>query len=312
MPDQQPAPPEPSTSNSGVSFVEQKNIPPVIFALSVLVIVFVLYQILAGTATVFLVGAKVTRESVTSHRFLTMIGQILFIFAPTLLFSRLLSTRFSDVFPWRTPKFRETLFALLGLLFLQQIFQIYLFFQDRLPLPQELENLVDPVKRMVEEMFKVLVGSESIGELVFVMLVVALVPSIVEELLFRGLVQSSFQKVMTPLKAAIYSGIIFGAFHFNPFALVPLMILGCYFGFLRMRSNSVLLAMTAHLVNNALAVIVVYFNMEEEMFIGGRKDLDPNIPAILSELFLFVVLFVVSFVAYVRATTNLDEMQPKM
>lgn len=306
MIDQQPAPPQQASAESRPSFVERNNIHPVLFALGVLLIVFTLYQIMAGTVTVFLVGAKITRENVFTHRLFTMIGQILFIFVPTVIFSRLLSIRLIDVFPWRMPKFRELLFGLLGLLFLQQIFQIYLIFQDKIPLPKELDKLLEPIKRMMEGMFKVLVGAESIGELAFVVLVVAIVPAIVEEMLFRGLVQASFEKVLTPLRAAIVSGLIFGAFHFNPFALVPLMILGCYFGFLRMRSNSIVLAMTAHFVNNAIAIIVTYFNMEDEIVIGGGKGVDPNIPAVLSELFLVVILFIVSFVGYVRATTDVE------
>ncbi|HEY4613370.1 MAG TPA: hypothetical protein VII11_10330, partial [Bacteroidota bacterium] len=118
------------------SFVERNSIHPVVFALGCLFVVFVLYQLVAGTITVIAMGdTKITRDNVFITRLLTMVGQILFIFIPTLVFARLLSVRVATVFQWRVPAVRETVFALLGLVWLQQIFQIYLFFQERIPLP---------------------------------------------------------------------------------------------------------------------------------------------------------------------------------
>ncbi|MEK6757338.1 MAG: type II CAAX endopeptidase family protein, partial [Bacteroidota bacterium] len=286
------------------SFIERNNLSPIAFALICLFVIFLLYQIVGGALTFFLVGTKVTVENVMQHRTLTLVGQSLFVLIPTLLFARLLDKKFSAVFPWRMPRVGETIFASLGLLFLQEIFQVYLFFQDRIPLPEELRKLLDPIKEMIEEMFKTLVSTHSVPELLFVILVVAVTPAIVEELLFRGLIQTSFERVLRPARAALITGIIFGAFHFNPFAIVPLMGLGWYFGYLRMRSKSMVLAMTVHFLNNVLAVIVVYFQMDDQMLIGASKGPDVNMPAIIAQLFLFIALFVVSFSSYLRATSS--------
>ena len=284
-------------------FIERNNIHPIIFAIGCLFVVFVLYQLVAGTITVLIMGGtKVTRENVFSTRLFTMLGQIFFILGPSMLFARLLSVRASDVFPWRIPKIGETVYALLGLLWLQQIFQIYLFFQERIPIPRALKDLIDPIKQMMEEMFKSLVAAQSIPELAFVVLVVAIVPAIVEELLFRGVIQSTFERATTPLRAAMVTGVIFGLFHFNPFAAVPLIGLGCYFGFLRMRSNSIVLAMTAHLLNNGLAVIVSYFGMEDEQLVTMGDVLQPTTAAVLIQLVLFLMLFSLSLLAYLRVT----------
>lgn len=295
--EQQPASP--------LSFVERNNIHPVLFALGCLFIVFVLYQLVAGTITVLAMGGtKVTRENVFLTRFLTMAGQIVFIFVPTLLFARLLSSRTPEVFPWRIPTVRESIYALLGLVWLQQIFQIYLFFQERIPLPDVIKKVLDPLREMMEEMYKGLVTAETVPELAFVLLVVAFVPAIVEELLFRGVIQRTFERVATPFRAAIITGVIFGLFHFNPFALLPLIGLGCYFGFLRMRSNSIILAMTAHFLNNALAVIAIYFGMDEEKMVTIGDVVQPTTPAVFLQLILFSMLFVLSLLAYLRATTE--------
>ncbi len=298
MPDETPLP------QQEPSFLERYNFSPVAFALICLFIIFLLYQVVGGTLTFFLVGTKVTVENVMQHRTLTIVGQTLFILLPTLLFANLLSKKSSAVFPWRMPRIGETIFASLGLIFLQEIFQIYLFFQDRIPLPEELQKLVEPLKEMIEEMFKTLVSSQTVPELLFVILVVAIAPAVIEELLFRGLIQSSFERVVTPARAALITGIIFGAFHFNPFAIIPLMVLGWYFGYLRMRSKSIILAMTVHFLNNVLAVIVAYFRMDDQMVLGATDGSDINMPMILAQLFLFVALFTVSFSSYLRVTSS--------
>lgn len=289
------------------SFVERHRIHPVVFAVLSLFVVFVLYQLVAGTVTFFIVGGTtVTRDNVTEVRLLTMAGQLLCILLPTLFLARLLSNRTSSVFGWRIPSAGETFYAMLSLFFLQQIFQIYLFFQDLIPLPDAIRNVLDPFKQMIEEMFRELVMAESLPELFFVVLVVAFVPAIVEELLFRGVIQRSFEKSFPGIRAAILAGTIFGLYHFNPFAVVPLVGLGCYFGFLRYRSQSIVIAMTAHFLNNALAAVAVYFHMESEMIIGAKEALDQNVGAVVLQLFFYVSLFLLAFFAYLRSTVHLE------
>lgn len=294
----------------GPSFVERHKINPILFSFVCLFIIFVLYQIVGGTITLLVIGSKVTPENVSSHRLLTLVGQSLFILVPTIIFARLLSKQSSSVFPWKMPSMGETFFATLSLVFLQAIAQIYLFFQDHLPLPQEIAKVINPIKEQLEEMFHTLVVAKSVPELAFVLLVVAIAPAIIEELLFRGLIQSSFGRVMTPLRAAVFTGIIFGAFHFNPFAIVPLIGLGVFFGFLRMRSKSIMIAMTAHLINNGIAVIVAYFKIDEDALLVAAGKGEQNIPAILSQLSLLIILFGLSFYSYLRASTEPDEPQP--
>ncbi len=287
------------------SFVERHHIHPIVFAVVCLFVVFVLYQLVAGTLTFLIVGSgTVTRENVTEIRLLTMAGQLVCILLPTLALARLLSSRMSSVFGWRIPSVAETFYAILGLFFLQQIFQIYLFFQDLIPLPDAVRNILDPFKKMIEDMFRELVQVESLPELFFVVLVVAFVPAIVEELLFRGLIQKSLEKAVPGIQAAVLAGTIFGLYHFNPFAMIPLVGLGCYFGFLRYRSDSIIIAMTAQFLTNALAAIAVYFQMESDMIIGAKETADRNIGAVLVQLVLYLMLFLMAFLGYLRSTVR--------
>lgn len=294
--------PRPENDPVPQSFAERYRISPVLFALVVLFAIFVSFQVVGGLLTLLFVGARVTAENVMLHRVFTMAGQLLFIFLPTLVFARLFDLRFSRVFPWRVPRAGETLFAILSLFFLQEVLQIYLLFQDRIPFPEELRKIIDPAKQMVEEMFRTLVSSKSPPELLFVVLVVAVTPAIVEEFLFRGLVQSCFGRSVSPGRAAFWAGLIFGVFHFNPFSVIPLIALGIFFGMLRYRSESMILAMTVHFLNNALAVVITHFNVDEKLVAGAEKGAEANMLMLLTQLVLALTLFSLTFSWYWRLT----------
>jgi hypothetical protein len=303
MPDPQIAPERERSAPTGESFLERHNIHPVAFAFASLFIVFVLYQVVAGSITLLLVGSRsMMAEHVMLTRALTMAGQILFILVPTVLLARLLSRRRADVFRWRVPTTAETVLAVLGLLFLQQILQIYLLLQERLPWPEELRRIIEPIKQMMEEVFRSLLGAQSVPELFFVLLVAAVVPSVVEEMFFRGLIQESFARVLSPLRSAVAAGIIFGIYHLNPFDVVALAALGIYFGVLRIRSNSILLAMTAHFINNSLAVFALYFGFEDEFIFRGSPPIGENLGVLFVQLVLYLLMFLTAFSAYLRVT----------
>ncbi len=298
--------PEPADQEQAVfeklSFVDRHNIHPLLFAFVSLIFIFLLYQIGGGVLMFLVTGAAaVTRENVWTMRWLTLIGQICFLLLPTLMFARLFATRFSQVFKFRLPGLRESIFAFIALFSLQRVFEAYMFFQEQIPLPQSLRDLIEPIKNLFQEITKILVHADSPAELFAVILVVAIVPAIVEELLFRGLIQKVFERLMSPIVSAILAGTIFGLYHLNPFEIVPLIGLGVFFGLLRYRSQSLLLPMFAHFLNNLMAVLALYYGLDDERLLSAAQTAI-DMPGMLFELIGFAVLFFLSFVAYLRLT----------
>jgi uncharacterized protein len=289
-----------------LSFVDRHAIHPLVFAFASLIIVFILYQVGGGVLTFFVTNAtSVTRENVWTIRWLTLFGQLCFILIPTLLLARLFATRLSGVFQFRVPGLRESTLALIALFSLQRVFEAYMFFQDMVPLPELLRDLIEPIKKLFEELTKVLIRADSPVELLVVILVVAVVPSIVEELLFRGLIQKIFERLMSPIVSAILAGTIFGLYHMNPFEVVPLIGLGVFFGLLRYRSQSLLLPISAHFFNNLMAVLASYYGLQDENLLAAAQT-TVDIPAMLFELVVFAALFFLSFVVYLRLTHDIS------
>lgn len=303
---------EPLLQNTGdhqepslLSFVERKNIHPVLFAFLSLATIFILYQVIGGVAAFFLMeGSNISRENINLLRLFTLLGQILLIFVPTMFLASLLSTDQKEIFPLRPPSWRESVSAVIGLLSLQRVFETYIYFQETVAIPEFLRKLIDPIRQMMDQMVKALVQSNTVPEFVYVVIVVALVPCIVEEFLFRGLIQNSFDRAMSPLASALLTGIIFGLFHLNPFEAIPLIGIGCFLGFLRYRSASIVLPVLMHFLNNLLAVLAVTLKMGDEKIVMAPTSDQPGMFIVVTQFILFGALFVASMRFYMISTVD--------
>nr|WP_319271667.1 CPBP family intramembrane glutamic endopeptidase [uncultured Draconibacterium sp.] len=101
---------------------------------------------------------------------------------------------------------------------------------------------------------------KTIGGLAFNVFMVALLPAVGEELLFRGVIQKIFSKMTRSHHWGIWiSAILFSALHMQFFGFVPRVLLGALFGYLLVWSGSMWLPIIAHFLNNAIAVIAIYF-----------------------------------------------------
>jgi len=114
---------------------------------------------------------------------------------------------------------------------------------------------------------------DSVSELILGILVIALLPAIGEELVFRGMIQQELWRGSRNIHLAIWtSAFIFSAIHVQFFGFVPRLLLGALFGYLYYWSGNLLIPMFSHFFNNAFAVVMLYLyhtgsitlNVEEE------------------------------------------------
>jgi hypothetical protein len=220
--------------------------------------------------------------------------------------ARLFSAQLSKVFQFRLPGLQESIFVLIALFSLQRVFEAYIYFQDMIPIPESLHNLIQPLKNLFKELMKILVHADSPAELSIVILVVAVVPAVIEELLFRGLIQKIFERIMSPVVSAILAGTIFGLFHINPFDIVPLIGLGVFFGLLSYHSQSLWLPISAHFLNNLMAVLASYYGLNDENLLSAVQTTGDT-SAMLFELVVFSGLFFASFAGYLRTTHDISK-----
>lgn len=86
---------------------------------------------------------------------------------------------------------------------------------------------------------------------------VVLIAPLVEELLFRGLLQNALMRHMQPIAAIIIAAIIFAAVHLQIYATPALMVVGAAFGLLYYRTGSLRTTIALHMANNALGLLLL-------------------------------------------------------
>lgn len=152
--------------------------------------------------------------------------------------------------------------------------------------------------RKSEDQLKVvtehLTNFQSVQHFLMAFLAVAIIPAISEELVFRGLIQNLFTRVLRNHHLSIWvTGLIFAAIHLQFFGLAPRMLLGVLFGYLYQWSGKLTTAIIGHLVNNGVALILLYLAQSDLISITEEQmEQSAPWPAVL--LFGIITAFLLS------------------
>lgn len=107
----------------------------------------------------------------------------------------------------------------------------------------------------------VLPSTEGFG-LLGVLVAVAFLPAVTEEILFRGVLLKGLKGFSTA-GAVLLCGGLFSLYHMNPAQTVYQFCCGVAFALLALRAGSVLPTMLAHFLNNTLIVLLYKFGVNE-------------------------------------------------
>jgi len=110
-----------------------------------------------------------------------------------------------------------------------------------------------------KELYEVILRMEGLGDALLVILLAALLPSVGEELAFRGVLQNLLVRSTRNVHAGIWiAAALFSFYHMQFFGFIPRLLLGALFGYMMVWSGSVWVAMAAHFTNNLLTVVLYY------------------------------------------------------
>jgi len=138
--------------------------------------------------------------------------------------------------------------------------------------------------------------ANSLGQFIFMIIVVAVTPAICEEIFFRGYVQRTLERTIGA-KSFIVTGIIFGLFHMQPLSLISLSLLGVLLSFFYYRSKSIFPSSASHFTNNLIAITLLY---DQEKFAKLGIPLNGNTS--LSFLIVSLIIAFGLFIVYLKIT----------
>jgi len=276
-------------------------ISPVAAAFLGLIGGFILYQFLGGLMTLLIFGFDIEAAPVNGLRLMTIVGQILFIMLPALFFSKWIYGDVSKIISLKLPNWKELVLFILGIIILTPLLQSYLYIQNYFieklaeasPFINSIKYLLDSLNELIEKTFGNLIHADNVPEMLLVIITISIVPAICEEVMFRGYIQRSFGFKFKPHIAAILTAVFFALYHFNPYGLIPLAIIGFYLGFAAYTSQSLVIPIIIHFLNNFFAVILYFIIGDDELFKSYVTDaaaIDANLIYFFILLFMFTAL----------------------
>lgn len=221
------------------------------------------------------------------YQVLASIGTFLI---PTYLLTRIEAKR-TTYLDFSLPSPSRLLFLAVAVMFASiPLLELSIIINLKMQLPEYLSAVESWMKTKEEEMEKLtvlLLSTTTYSGLAFNLFVIAVMPAIGEELLFRGVLQNIFYRWMkNPHITIWFVAILFSAIHVQFYGFLPRMLMGALFGYLYYWGKSIWLPILAHFVNNAYATIYSFILLRQGMSFEEINE------ATTSNWFLYVLSFI--------------------
>jgi hypothetical protein len=133
------------------------------------------------------------------------------------------------------------------------------YFNDIIPIPQSWRTLFDKWENNYNEMAAAIISLNNTFEFILALIVMAFLPALCEETLFRGGLQNFLTRsTKIPWLSILIVSLIFSAVHFSYYGFLSRVFLGAILGIIYQLSGKLWLSIIGHFINNALAITVLY------------------------------------------------------
>ena len=112
-----------------------------------------------------------------------------------------------------------------------------------------------PMPDFVAQLFSEAISLDLAGYLT-----AGIIAPFLEEWLFRGIILAALLRRYEPRKAIIWSAVIFGIAHLNPWQFIAALIIGCAMGWLFWRTRSIWIGVFMHWANNTAGFLLGYIS----------------------------------------------------
>ncbi|MEX2585828.1 MAG: CPBP family intramembrane glutamic endopeptidase [Balneolaceae bacterium] len=283
-----------SSLQASESWAERNGFSDWALAMIWIIVALVLFQMTAGLVSILLLMATTGIDAEAD--FLSMITErldLLFIGNSTgqILFLGLATWKVAGLHvsgsvkkQWMRFQVRENTVTMAGwalLLFIvvQPTVWYAGYLNSLIPLPDSFLEMQQSQAELIEQFLT------SEGVLWMAVINIALIPSICEEVMFRGYVQGALEKSWGAWPGILVSGLLFGLFHMQLSNLFPLAMLGILLALVTWLSGSLIPAMGAHFINNGSAVLVAIY-LPDLAFAELTPESAPPLWTLLASLLL--------------------------
>jgi membrane protease YdiL (CAAX protease family) len=206
-----------------------------------------------------------TNETINMVKFLQIVQSVFLFIVPALIAAWIFSYNLSGyIHANEPPDVKTLLMVMCSIIVAVPLLNYFTMLNNRLDLPGWMSNIETKMKELEENadwLTRLFLNSENGSDLAVNILMIAILPALGEEFLFRGVLQRLFIEWTKNKQAGvILVAFLFSFIHFQFYGFVPRFLLGLYFGYLMLWSSSIWVPVAGHFVNNVLAVIYYHFS----------------------------------------------------
>ena len=221
-----------------------------LFMLVGMIIVFVFY---GSTAVTYLSNPNpAVHEAIASLKVLQICQAIgLFIF-PGFILAKYFSTKPLNYLGFNKISVNLGFLTVLTILFAFPAINLLASLNEQINLPEWMTSMEEKAQLLTKAFMQV----DNFGDVIVNIFMIAILPAIGEELIFRGILQKLFIELTGKVVwGIIISAALFSAMHLQFEGFIPRFALGVLLGYLFVWSGSIWLPIVAHFVNNSIAII---------------------------------------------------------
>lgn len=146
---------------------------------------------------------------------------------------------------------------------------------QHIPIPASIKALADSLTASREMLFENMLDMQRLDELLFCIFLAALLPAILEEYLFRGIVLNiALSQYTKPVVAIIFQSVFFSMMHLSLYEFAGIALIGTLFGIISYRNGSVWYSTIAHFTFNSTTVILYFLILREFEMSGIKYNVD--------------------------------------
>lgn len=176
---------------------------------------------------------------------------------------------------------------------------------EHIDLPEWMDSLDE---QSIDSLMSIL-SMNSVADLLINLLIIAVLPAIGEELLFRGVIQRELVKVMdNPHIAILLASIIFSAVHMQIQGFLPKLIIGLILGYAYYWTKSLWIPMLLHFINNSVPTFMLYWAGDDIEGLEAQAQSPQLIPMI-------ALVAISCFLCYLMVNnikTQVDQSSPQV
>ncbi|RMF27816.1 MAG: CPBP family intramembrane metalloprotease [Bacteroidetes bacterium] len=187
----------------------------------------------------------------------------------------------------RRPGLTQALSAVAFVVVVFPIAQWALWLNQQVPLPA----WADALEQNTTGLLSGLLRMESPVELLFNLLIIAALPALGEEFVFRGILQPQLERwTRRPLLALWLTAFLFSFFHFQFEGFLARLVLGAALGYLFLWTRNLWLPVLAHFANNGLQVLAAYALQDQLETFDPRQEVEVSYPLLAVCVVLVIAL----------------------